>query len=141
MLSPTTPIIVDADALIALVDVEDAHAAHAVAIVKQLQEIEVPLLYPTTTIAEAATALQRKLKKPTIVAQIVGAVKAHQFLIEPVDADLLDAAAALFNPYGSKKNTIFDAIVAALAQKHHAQAVFSFDGWYRKQGFKLIPEL
>jgi predicted nucleic acid-binding protein len=45
---------------------------------------------------------------------------------------VLNAAAALFKPHGSKHNTIFDAIVAALAQKHHAQAIFSFDDWYEK---------
>jgi predicted nucleic acid-binding protein len=132
------PIIVDADALIALVDTDDPHSPRAFAIAKHLQETETPLVYPATTIAEAATTFQRKLNKPALVAQIVAAVSTRQLLIEPVDADVLDAAAALFKPHGSKHNTIFDAIVAALAHKHHAQAVFSFDDWYEKVGLRLI---
>jgi predicted nucleic acid-binding protein len=131
-------IIVDADALIALVDTDDPHSARAFTIAKQLQEIEATLLYPATTIAEAATTFQRKLNKPTLVAQIVATVTARQLLIEPVDAAVLDAATALFKPHGSKHNTIFDAIVAALAQKHHAQAIFSFDDWYEKVGLRLV---
>jgi predicted nucleic acid-binding protein len=138
MSSSIRPIIVDADALIALVDTDDPHSARAFAIAKQLQEIEAPLLYPATTIAEATTTFQRKLNKPALVAQIIGAVTARQFLIEPVDAAVLDAAAALFKPHGSKHNTIFDAIVAALAQKHDAEAIFSFDDWYEKVGLRLV---
>src|SRR5690242_2375717 len=96
MTTSALPIIVDADALIALVDTDDPHSARAFAIAKQLQETETPLLYPATTIAEAATTFQRKLNKPALVAQIVAAVTARQFLIEPVDTDVLNAAAALF---------------------------------------------
>ena len=141
MSSSPPPIILDADALIALVDTADIHASHAESIAKQLQEQEVPLLYPATTIAEAATTLQRKLNKPELVARIVAGISAHQFLVEPVTEDVLGAAATLFRPHGSKQNTIFDAIVAALAHKHHAQAVFSFDDWYPKLGLHLAIEL
>jgi len=91
-------IIVDADALIALVDTDDPHSARAFSIAKQLQEIEATLLYPATTIAEAATTFQRKLNKSTLVAQIVAAVTARQLLIKLVDAAVLDAATALFKP-------------------------------------------
>src|SRR5215217_2259712 len=91
MLSPSLPILVDADALIALVDTDDPHSARAFSIAKQFQEIEATLLYPATT-------FQRKLNKPTLVAQIVAAVSARQLLIDPVDAVVLDAATALFKP-------------------------------------------
>lgn len=141
MYAPTSPIIVDADALIALVDSQDAHAQQALAIAMQLQELEAPLLYPATTIVEAAMTLQRKLNKPAMVAQIVAGIKARHFIIEPVDEQILDEAAALFKPHGSKQNTLFDAIVAVVAFKYTARAVFSFDEWYTKVGLKLVNQL
>jgi predicted nucleic acid-binding protein len=141
MHAPASPIIVDADALIALADTQDTHAQQALAIATRLQEMEAPLLYPATTIVEAATTLQRKLNKPAIVAQIVAGIKARHFIIEPVDEKILDEAAALFKPHGSKQNTLFDAIVAAVAFRYTARAVFSFDQWYTKVGLKLANQL
>ena len=141
MYSSQFPIIVDADALIALVDQDDAHSQQALALAKQLQEIEAPLLYPATTIVEAVTTLQRKLNKPALVAQLVAGIAAHHFLVETIDDELLNRAAALFKPYGSKQNTLFDAIVATVATKHKAQAIFSFDDWYAKQGLMLVSDM
>jgi predicted nucleic acid-binding protein len=135
---PLDIVIVDSDAFIAYFDAEDVHAPRTLELLEMLAAQEVTLLYPATTIAEATTALQRRLKKPIAAAQLIAQVKAHEFVVEPVDADILDAAAVLFKPHGSKKNTIFDAIVAALAQKHHAQAIFSFDDWYEKVGLRLV---
>lgn len=39
---------------------------------------------------------------------------------------------------GSKKNTFFDAIVAATAENLGTDAIFSFDDWYPKLGFRLL---
>jgi predicted nucleic acid-binding protein len=36
---------------------------------------------------------------------------------------------------------VFDALVAAVAKKNNADAIFSFDAWYQKQGFKLVTNL
>jgi predicted nucleic acid-binding protein len=137
----TDTIIVDADALIALVDSDDPLSQRALSLARQLQEAEVSLLYPATTITEAATTFQRKLQKPDLVAHIVSAAQARQFLIEPVDQTILEEAAVLFKPHGSKKNTLFDAIVAAVAKHHHARAVFSFDEWYQKVGLPLVSDV
>jgi predicted nucleic acid-binding protein len=138
---PPPPIVVDADALIALVDCDDLHAVDAFALLKRLRELEALLLYPATTILEAATTLLRKLNKPALVAQIVAATKARHSTIEPVDHELIDEAATLFTPHGSKQNTLFDAIVAAVARRYDARAVFSFDARYTKQGLSLASDL
>lgn len=138
MLTSQTPIIVDADALIALLDSNDAHNERALQVTRRLDEIEAPLLYPSTAIIEAATTLQRKFNKPEMVAQIVEMVASHELLIEPVDEALLGEAIAFFRPHGSKHNTLFDAVVAALARKHQSTVVFSFDAWYEKLGLQLV---
>ncbi len=54
---------------------------------------------------------------------------------------ILTQASNLFQPFGSKQNTLFDAIVATIARKYAAPDIFSFDEWYAKQGFTLIPQL
>lgn len=140
MLRPSQSVIVDSDALIALVDRDDPLAETALSLARKLQEIEALLLYPATAIVEAATTFQRKLNKPELAAQIMASTETHHFLIEPIDQATIQAATQLFRPYGSKQNTPFDTIVAAVAQEHQA-AIFSFDGWYRKVGLSLISDV
>lgn len=41
----------------------------------------------------------------------------------------------------SKHATLFDGIVAAVAEKYQADAIFSFDKFYKRKGFKLASEL
>ena len=62
-------------------------------------------------------------------------------IVEPVDTTILAEALVLFDPDGSKKNTLFDAVVAAIAAKVSAKAIFSFDGWYERQGFTLARQV
>jgi hypothetical protein len=57
--------------------------------------------------------------------------------VQFVDHEILGEAADLFNPLASKKNTLFDAVVAAIAKRLNADAIFSFDGWYRTTLFLL----
>jgi predicted nucleic acid-binding protein len=54
---------------------------------------------------------------------------------------MLTQASTLVQPFGSKQNTLFDAIVATIARKYSATGIFSFDAWYTKQGFTRIPNL
>ncbi len=137
MTSQLPIIVVDADALIGLFYDQDAHAQEALTIAQKLQSLNAKLIYPATTIIETVTTLQRKLQRPDVVKQIMTLVERTPLIIEPVDNAILAEALALFDPDGSKKNTLFDAVVAAIAAKVAAKAIFSFDGWYEKQGFTL----
>jgi len=47
----------------------------------------------------------------------------------------------LFNPAGSKKNTLIDCSVVAIAKKIKADGVFTYDGFYTKQGLKQAENL
>ena len=134
-------IVVDADALIGLFYDQDAHAQEALEIAQKLQSLNAKLIYPATTIIETVTTLQRKLQRPDVVKQIMALVERTPLIIEPVDSTILAEALALFDPDGSKKNTLFDAVVAAIAAKVSAKAIFSFDGWYEKQGFTLAHQV
>jgi predicted nucleic acid-binding protein len=135
-------VVVDADGLIALFSKDDAHAETAMVLLQELVREEAKILYPSTAIVEATTTLQRKLNQPQLAAQIAELVKENQFPVEAVNEETLSDAVTYFkSTERSKHNTLFDAVVAAVAKKTNADAIFSFDKWYTKQGFVLVAEL
>jgi predicted nucleic acid-binding protein len=134
-------IIGDADGLIAFINIHDANNEQANKILSFLEEQKAILYFPTSTIAETITTLVRKHASPPLARQVVEQCKAGSFLFIPVDETVLKTAIGFYNPDGSKKNTFFDAIVAAEAKLTNADAIFSFDEWYGKQGFKITDDL
>ena len=134
-------IIGDADGLIALLQSDDANHIIAVNVAQKLVEQKAEVLFPMTAIVEAATTLQRRLNSPQLAEVVRDQVITGKLLIEEVQKNTLQKASQLFDPRGSKQNTLFDAIVATVARKYAAGGIFSFDGWYAKQGFALIPQL
>ena len=134
-------VIVDADAIIAFVYVDDENHQRAKQIMQSLVATDVSLLFPTTAICEAITVLRGKLNRPEDAKRILAKFQSGDFPIQAVDHAILTEAGALFNPNGSKKNTLFDAVVAAIAKRLLADAIFSFDEWYRKIGLMLADDL
>lgn len=141
MTNHLSTVVVDADALIALFNKDDLHAATALRLLEQLTRDNIRLLYPATTIAETVTTLRRRFNNAQAVAEVVRLAQAGHLLIASVDAQILAEALTRFTPNGSKQNTLFDAIVAAVAAQQAAVAIFSFDRWYEKQGFTLAVRL
>lgn len=136
-----TLIIVDADAIISFVATDDENHARAKEIMQHFATTEAYMLFPTTAICEAVTVLKRKLNKPEDAANVVKKFQNGNFPIQAVDQEILSLAGDFFNPYGSKQNTLFDAVIAALAKTLYADAIFSFDKWYNTQRFTLAHEL
>lgn len=62
--------------------------------------------------------------------RVVEAVTSGALTIENTDTDMLNEALKIFDPKGSKKNTIFDAMVVATAKKLNTNVIFSTDDWY-----------
>lgn len=136
-----TLIIVDADAIVAFTDVGDENHTKAKQIMYQLATMQSNFLFPTTAICEAVTVLRSKLNKPHDAEHIVQKFKSGEFPLHAVDSDILIQATTMFNPHSSKKNTLFDAVIAAIAKHVQTDAIFSFDGWYRKIGLRLTEDL
>jgi hypothetical protein len=89
---------------------------------------------------ESVTALQRKLTKPELAKVVIEKVKARELPVKYIDESAFTEAVKFFNPYGSKQDTLYDALIAALARQLNA-AIFSFGQWYKKQGFILASDL
>lgn len=134
-------VIGDADAIIALANLDDPSYKRASAINLSLRKAGVEPIFPVTAYVEAVTVLQRKLGRPDLVKAVIEEGQNGGIIINMIDESIMLSANGFFNPYGSKKNTLFDAIVAAVAKKYEADAIFSFDQWYTKAGFKLAEEL
>ena len=134
-------VIGDADSLIALLLENDANNKRAQNTLTKLNEWETAIVYPNTAIAEAITTLLRKYSNPELAGYLTRQYKENIFRVEYVDEGVMRMAADLFNPKSSKQNTFFDAIVAATAKSLNADAIFSFDRWYEKVGFKLTADL
>jgi predicted nucleic acid-binding protein len=134
-------IVVDSDGLIGLFNKDDAHFQSTQSILLNLTKKSTKFIYPVTTITEATAILKIRLKKPELADQITNLLLSDQLIIEPVDEYLLKEGAKLLTGGSSAHDTLFDAIVAAIAKKYKADAIFSFDKFYNTKGFKLASDL
>jgi predicted nucleic acid-binding protein len=132
----------DADVLVALADEKDANHDKARKVSEWLSMKGYGIIFPNTAILEAITALKRAKNLPRKAHLINRQYQAGAFLIEFVSKEIQQRASLRFEKTVSKKNTIFDAIVAETAVEVGTDCIFSFDGWYSKEGFTLakVPE-
>lgn len=138
-----TTVVVDTDSLIALFNKDDANNQKAEILFQTLYQKKVRLIYPATTLVETVDTLQRRLKKykeAEEIARLIGHAQFAEESIETISGSILKDAVFYFEKRQSKGNTLADAVVAAVAKKYNA-TVFSFDDWYRKLGFKLVPNI
>lgn len=134
-------VVADADCIVAQAYADDKHHKITLALVKKMDRMRVHLIFPSTAIAEAVTTLQRKFSNPQLAASTLELFTNPSIDIENVNREIIREAGRLFDPKSSKHNTIFDCIVATVAKNTNADAIFSFDEWYTKLGFKLASEL
>lgn len=137
----TLIIVADADSIVAQAVASDSNHKLTLDLAQKLAEQGAHILFPATAIAEAITTLQRKFSDPQLAAITLELFADATISIENIDQEVIREAKKLFDPNANKKNTFFDCIVAAVAKKHHADAIFSLDDRYGKLGFKLVSEL
>lgn len=130
-------VVADADALIALTLEDDPHHKKAVSISSMLIQQQVVIIFPVTVFPEAITTLKRAFNQPEKAHLISRQLQQGMYHVEYINEEILQRANQIFEKAISKQNTLFDAIVAATAEKLEADAIFSFDDWYPKLGFKL----
>jgi predicted nucleic acid-binding protein len=134
-------VVTDTDGLIAVLSEEDVNHKKAKATLAKLLQHDAQMVFPLTTITETITTLKRKLNKPDLAEKAVKQITNGNLSIENVDTDMLQDALSVFDPKGSKQNTLFAALVVATAKKLHTNVIFSLDKWYEKLGFTLAVNL
>lgn len=134
-------IVGDADSLIALAYKDDINHQKARNLAQEILVKGYQIIYPNTAVLEAITTLKRALSLPDKAHLLARQYLQGAFIVEYVDENLQREATNLFDQKAqSKKNTIFDAIVATVAKKTDADAIFSFDEWYSKLGFSSLEK-
>lgn len=131
----------DSDGLIAMLSEGDKNHILAKETIAKLLQNDAQTIFPLTTIVETITTLKRKLNKPKLSAHVVKQITSGMLAIENTDTELLKEALKIFDPAGSKQNTLFDALVAATAKKLNTKIIFSTDNWYEKLGLKLAANV
>ena len=134
-------VVVDSDAIFALYNPNDPLNSQATKAFEQLIRQGFVLIYPTSVIFEVISLFQRVLPTPTVTLKLIDMIKNDSFLVHVVDTDTLKQSAALFDPAGSKKNTLIDCSVIVIAKKIKAEGVFAYDSFYTKLGLKLAEDL
>lgn len=134
-------VIADSDGIIGSLNVNDVHYREAQQVLLKLVSLKAKLIYPTTVISETVTLLQGRLNQPELAQQIIQQILENRLSIASVDNKILEQAASRLDLKSSKHNTLFDCIVAAIAEDQDADAIFSFDSFYKRNGFKLASEL
>lgn len=136
------PIIVgDSDILIALIYEGDACHKQTVALARKLYDVAETIIFPVNIFVETTTTVQRKLGNQELTSRVITMITNATFSVAEVDIKIINEAVSLFNLLGSKQNTLFDACVAVIAKIYTTDAIFSFDSWYKKQGFELVHEV
>ncbi|MBI2590956.1 MAG: PIN domain-containing protein [Candidatus Blackburnbacteria bacterium] len=135
-------IVADADILVALTFDEDPLHNKAKSLSGTLAQMGTTVVFPNTAILEAITALKRSLNRPAEAHFLNQQYLQGAYEVEYVDSETQKRAGIIFEEKAvSKKNTIFDAVVAATAEKLATNIIFSFDEWYSKLGFNPVNTL
>ena len=134
-------IVGDADAIIAQANSEDSNHNQAVRIAQALVDSQANVIYPATAVVEAVTHIQRALNSGATAYGTAELMINPDVQVVEVNKQTLTNAQKYFSPNSSKKNTLFDCVVAAVAEEYKADAIFSFDKFYKNKGFKLASEL
>jgi predicted nucleic acid-binding protein len=141
MMNKRMVVVADADGIIAQTNPDDAMHGDAVVISKKLAEMNAQVIYPATMIAEATAHMQRVLNSTVSAYGTAVLLSGPSMQVAEVGQQTIVRALGYYSPTTSKKNTLFDCIVAAVAQEYHADAIFSFDHFYKSKGFRLAGEL
>lgn len=134
-------IVVDADAIIAQANPNDLHHQTATTISETLANKHAQVIYPATAIAESNAYMQRVLNSTASAYGTAVVFTDPDVQVAEVSQETLKNALKYFSPTTSKKNTLFDCIVAAVAEEYKADAIFSFDKFYKSKGFTLASEV
>ncbi|SRR5258708_4190706 len=134
-------VVVDTDAILAQIFESDANHKKSLETTKYLSSLNANFVYLITTITEATTTLQRKFNRPDIAHELAVTLSESDENIREVNINIYNNATQIYRFTKSKQHTLFDCINLTYAQEINADAIFSFDGFYKKLGFKLASEL
>jgi uncharacterized protein len=135
-------IFVDSDIFIALTVANDSNHQKAVALLTRLLETPAKFFTSNYVFSESITVISQRSSHAAAVAYIRRMqAQDSPFQIQQADEALDEQALQIFMQQTSKNTSYVDCTNIAFVQRLHADAIFSFDGDYRKNRLRLASEL
>ena len=130
--------VIDTDALIGLADRSDALHKPATRIAEALLHRKARVLLLPTTLTEFATVAAKEMGLTQ--AKKAVHVLLNRYTLLAVDEVLAFEAVKIYDRQTSKKNTLFDCYVMAMAVRVSADCIFAFDAGYTHNNFALAKD-
>lgn len=133
-------ILVDADALIALIKTDDSNHNKAVSIAQNLQKIGCMWFVSPYTIGEVVTVISYKIGQDE-AKRVLKELRRQSLNVLTLKEDD-NLADKWFNQQSKKGTSYFDCYNMALLERYKKQldAIFSFDSVYETNGFRLLRD-
>ncbi len=135
----TEQVLIDADALVGLINQNDALHSRCLHVVEFLSKNSLSTIVLPPTILEAATALSRGIKRPDLAKQLLADYSQLKPAVLP--SEIFSKLIGVYNPTVTTKNTPFDYFLLAYAKLKQIDIIFSFDRFYERQGLTLAEKL
>jgi predicted nucleic acid-binding protein len=129
-------IFVDTDALIGLINPDDALHSRATELYEQIDTPRLTIL--PETLGEFATLVTIRLGRVT--AQHLVETIADSHTIITIDERAVRRAIELYLQQTSKENSLNDCYVMSASELYNAECIFSFDKGYIQNGFELLED-
>lgn len=135
-------ILIDADAFVALVKIDDANHQRAEDIYVALEDMSVEFYMTGYVFAEAVTVISQRISHEAAV-QFIDTIKSSESSIQKLSdtREYENAAITLFKQQTSKNVSFVDCVNMAFLQAGGLEYIFSFDGAYKRNGFKTVDDL
>lgn len=139
--SPKT-ILVDADALVALVKSDDSNHELAKKLFYKLEKAGYTFIYTPFTISEVVTVISHKVSQKK-ASQTLKTLRSQMIFEFPLPYEKIDLIDKWFTSQNKKKTSYADCYNMAVMEFLHESiaAIFSFDKVYKENGFRLAQEL
>lgn len=133
-------ILIDVDALFGFFNENDAHYHTVHSVIYTLAERNTQTFLLPTTLGEFATLGTIRLGRK-ITQEAIEAIQHFGLIHFDMTEKLTQEAIALYLKQTSKEESLFDCYVMIAAKNIKADAIFSFDKGYQKNGFKLVSDI
>lgn len=135
-------VLVDADALVALVKDNEQNHKRALTISETLQKKGCVWYISPFTIGEVVTVISHKINQAT-AKKVLEELRKQNLNLLTLKDEYIHLADNWFNKQSKKGTSYFDCYNMALLERYGKQlnAIFSFDGVYKRNGFKTAEEI
>lgn len=135
-------ILVDADALVALIKTDDANHKKALSLSEVLQKKGCVWYVSPFTIGEVVTVISHKINQ-AVAKRVLKELRKQNLNELTLKDEYANLADDWFAKQNKKGTSYFDCYNMALLERYKNQldAIFSFDTAYRTNGFKLIEDI